>query len=125
MNLYLTFSSISLILKQEGYFGTNEGLNDIHTENSSTNSVCSSVRSSASDYEIGLIMTLSTSLLGILLLFQGFMRDYVSFGVCRLVTYLLLSLAYFLFAIAEPNQTDYLQDRLSTIIYYGKAIIAL
>ena len=40
-----------------------------------------------------------------------------------LPTYCLVSHIFF-FAIAEPNQTDYLQDRLSTVIYYGKPIIA-
>ena len=108
----MTFSSISLILKKEG---SEDGLNDIQTYNLTTDSVCSTVQSSSADHEIGLIMTLSMSLLGLLLLFQGFLRDYVSFGVYRLVTYIFLCLTYLLFAIAEPGKTDYLQERINSI----------
>ena len=107
----MTFSSISLILKKEG---SEDGLNDIQTYNLTTDSVCSTVQSSSADHEIGLIMTLSMSLLGLLLLFQGFLRDYVSFGVCRLVTYIFLCLTYLLFAIAEPGKNDYLQERIKS-----------
>ena len=110
----MTFSSISLILKKEGFFGSEDGFNDIQTYNLTTHSVCSTVQSSSADHEIGLIMTLSMSLLGLLLLFQGFLRDYVSFGVCRLVTYIFLCLTYLLFAIAEPGKNDYLQERIKS-----------
>ena len=111
----MTFSSISLILKKEGFFGSEDGFNDIQSYNLTAHSVCSTVQSSSTDHDIGLIMTLSMSLLGLLLLFQGFLRDYVSFGVCRLVTYIFLCLTYLLFAIAEPGKTDYLQERIKSI----------
>ena len=103
------FSSISLILKKEGFFGSENISNDITIDNATESLVCSADQSTSADNKIGLIMILSTSLLGILLLLQGFLRDYVSFGICRLVTYTSLCITYFLFAIAEPNHSDYLQ----------------
>ena len=70
----MTFSSISLILKKEGFFGSEDGLSDIQKYNLTTHSVCSTVQSSSADHEIGLIMTLSMSLLGLLLLFSGILK---------------------------------------------------
>ena len=111
---YVLLSSISLILKNEGFFRSENTFNEISIENVTTNSACQAVQSTTADNKIGLIMTLSMGLLGILLLVQGFLRDHISFGVCRLVTYILLTLTYLFFAIAKPNHSDSLQETYST-----------
>ena len=108
-NFVIIFSSISLILKKEGFFASENTSNDITVDNVTESVACSDDQSTSADNKIGLIMILSTSLLGILLLLQGFLRDYISFGICRLLTYTSLCITYFLFAIAEPNHSDYLQ----------------
>ena len=96
-------------MKKEGFFGLENTSNDVTVDNVTESVACSDAQSTSADNKIGLIMILSTSLLGILLLLQGFLRDYVSFGICRLVTYTSLCITYFLFAIAKPNHSDYLQ----------------
>ena len=111
---HVLLSSISLILKKEGFFRSENAFNEITIDNVTENSACSAVQSTLADNKIGLIMTLSMGLLGILLLIQGFLRDHISFGVCRLVTYMLLTLTYLFFAIAEPNHSDNLQEMSST-----------
>lgn len=110
-------SSVSIILKREGFFGSEnaECSNDINSTNITNTTNVPEVDSSSTDKQIGLIMTLSMSLLGILLLIYGFIRDYVSFGVCRLVMYISLCLTYLLFAIAEPGHSDFIQDSFPKI----------
>ena len=54
------------------------------------------------------ILVISTGLLGIFLLFLGFIRDFVAYGLCRLVCYTLLATSYFMMIIAKPGQSDYL-----------------
>ena len=56
-------------------------------------------------------MTLTTSLLGVFLLFYGFLRDYLSFGICRLVMYIMLCITYLLLAISRPYESDNLQEK--------------
>ena len=56
-------------------------------------------------------MTLTTSLLGVFLLFYGFLRDYLSFGICRLVMYTMLCVTYLLLAISRPYESDNLQEK--------------
>ena len=78
---------------------------------------------------IGRIFTLATSLLGINLFFHGFVRfkdstdrwimkwpplkpcfrDYISFGVSRIIIYLCMIGSYILIAISRPGSTDYFQ----------------
>ena len=65
--------------------------------------------------DIGLILTMTTGVLGIGLLLHGFVRDYVSFGLCRLEMYLLLALSYLVMAISEPGKTDNLQEIIFNI----------
>ena len=127
-------SSISLILKKDGFFGSENlanttdppvtvrgsahGLAALFLEEKlsvrSTDVINSTMtaESSSSDQQIGLIMTLSMSFCGILLLIFGFIRDLNSLGLSRLVMYVLISLTYLLLAIAEPNSSDYFQESL-------------
>ena len=101
-------------MKREGFFKFDDISNDIAADNITTENLqsdCSTVQSTNADNEIGLIMTLAVSLLGVFLMVQGFLRDYVSFGVCRLVTYISLCIVYLLLAIAEPGYSDSLQER--------------
>ena len=125
-------SSISLILKKDGFFGSENSVNTTDSpvtvrgsapglaalfleeklsvrSTDSTNSTLTP-EATSSDQQIGLIMTLSMSFCGILLLIFGFIRDLNSLGLCRLVMYVLISLTYLLLAIAEPNSSDYLQE---------------
>ena len=127
-------SSISLILKKDGFFGSENlanttdspvtvrgsapGLAALFLEEKlsvrstdSTNSTLTD-ESSSSDQQIGLIMTLSMSFCGIFLLIFGFIRDLKSFGACRLVMYVFICSTYLLLAVARPNYSDCLQESL-------------
>ena len=92
-------------------------LNQLKSSNSTDSlefsTVCSAQESSSNqiDQEIGLVMTLTTSLLGVFLLFYGFLRDYLSFGICRLVMYTMLCVTYLLLAISRPYESDNLQEK--------------
>ena len=138
-------------MKEEGFFESVSEVNITTSKNSTT------MQSASTDNDIGLIMSLSMSLLGfwindltprlkkglkwnetchqhyfvsknsvavesfhwklvawpiqgVSLLIQGLLRDYLSFGLCRVVTYSSLCLSYLLFAIAEPGYSDHFQD---------------
>ena len=54
-------------------------------------------------------MTLTVSILGVQLLCLGFIRDYFSYGICRLVMYSLLAISYLLMAVSIPGESDELQ----------------
>ena len=107
-----------------------------HKSHSSCNSESDSEEQSQLQ-SIGRIFTLATSLLGINLLFHGFvrnqgspdraiilsgdftasvkpcLRDYISFGVSRIIIYLCMIASYILIAISRPGSTDYFQVKLT------------
>ena len=70
------------------------------------------------------ILVISTGLLGIFLLFLGFIRDFVAYGLCRLVCYTLLATSYFMMMIAKPGQSDYLlYVEGQTLVYFCRVIL--
>ena len=61
------------------------------------------------DEIISKILVLSTSLLGVFLLAFGILRDFVSFGACRVAMFTSLISGYVVMAISTPGNSDYLQ----------------
>ena len=89
------WSSIDQIIIHQGYFTT--GSNDV--VNGTT---AATIQSRIS----GQIFVLCIGILGILLLVFGFVRDFVSFGVARILLYANLILSYLLIALATPTGCD-------------------
>ena len=61
------------------------------------------------DEIISKILVWTTSLLGVFLLVCGILRDFVSFGACRIAMFSLLISGYAVMAISTPGTSDYLQ----------------
>ena len=89
------WSSIDQIIKHENYFTT--GSNDI------VNGTSAAIIQSRIS---GQIFVLAIGLLGILFLLFGFVRDFVSFGIARIMLYVNLILSYSLIALATPTGCD-------------------
>ena len=114
----LNQSSIAVILKHEAYFSSNSTVTDqtVVSESCYTDTNADGNQ----DEIISKILVLTTSLLGVFLLVFGILRDFVSFGVCRLAMFSLLIASYALLAISTPGETDYLQ--FGWILQYGGGI---
>ena len=100
-------------MKEEGFFrptGVTNGTVDSMKIDDEETCLFESEESGSQNQDIGLILTITTSVLGVGLLFHGFVRDYISFGLCRLEMYIILSLSYLLMAISKPGESDYLQE---------------
>lgn len=86
------WNSIDQIIKHEGYFVSSTiNVTDVSSNQSRIS---------------GQIFVLCIGLLGILLLLFGFVRDFVSFGMARILLYGNLIMSYLLMALATPTGCD-------------------
>lgn len=63
------------------------------------------------DEIISKILVLTTSLLGVFLLFFGLIRDFMKYGLCRIAVYSLLIASYALMGAAQAGISDSLQEK--------------
>ena len=82
--LIFGWSSISVLLEKEGFYADKSD-------------------------SLARILVISIGLYGIFLFLFGFIRDFVSYGFCRLLMYILLIVSYAMMLLAEPGKRDYLQ----------------
>ena len=99
-----------MFIKNKGVISRPDNSEGFYRDNfneSTVNRSCSDNIGNEGD-PLAQILVISTGLLGVFLLFFGFIRDFVAYGFCRLICYTLLATSYLMMIVAKPGESDYL-----------------
>ena len=113
--LIFGWSSISVILTSQGFYSQSS-----QSPNATEQCSTGSGGSEGGGDPLSQILVMSTGLLGIFLLVFGLIRDFVAYGLCRLLCYCFLVASYTMMLLATPGETDYLQ--FSWVLHYAAGI---